>query len=245
MQCYAERPLSSRRDCLHLQGLPRDATLETILELLGPYSQAVVPYGVYVVYDASGQLLGEAFVRMHSEDAAFMVVKNWNPHVLGPRRIDVCVCSINDIYELPGNAAAVQGLASAAVAGVAPPPASPFGASGATLMAVPGGSFLPPPNALWYPNPLQYPAPWFYLPAGATMVLLRGLPYRCTVEDVLSFFGDFPSVTFDSVHIERFVDGRASGEGIVAFPSREEAERAVSEKQGRNIRHRYIELFIP
>ncbi|XP_077547746.1 epithelial splicing regulatory protein 2-like [Haemaphysalis longicornis] len=241
MQRHAAQLLSSRRDCLHLQGLPRDATLETILELLGPYSHAVVLHGVYVVFDASGQLLGEAFVRMHSEDAALMVVENWDPHVMGPRRIDVSLCSFN-IYELPGNAAAVQGLASPAVAGVAPPPASPFVAA---LLAVPAWSFLPPPVEHWYPSPLQYPAPWFYLPAGATMVLLRGLPYRCTVEDIIAFFGDFPSVTFDSVYIQRFVDGRATGEASVVFPSREEAERAVSEKQGRNIRHRYIELFIP
>ncbi|KAH9360299.1 hypothetical protein HPB48_005751 [Haemaphysalis longicornis] len=80
--------------------------------------------------------------------------------------------------------------------------------------------------------------------AGATKVLLRGLPYQATVRDILAFFRGFPYLTADRVDMRRKPNGRPNGEAIVAFPTQAEAERAVKQKNLRKMGNRYIELFI-
>lgn len=236
--------LTSRRDCLRLRGLPFDADVKSVLEFLGEYSQAIVPQGVHMVYNIMGRPAGEAVVQMHSEDAASMAVANRHRHYMigrKPRYIEVFQCSIDDINKLLSDAAPMSPVA----AGAAPQPTSLFGPPGAPLTAMPGGSATSfPPVVYWpYPSPPWSP-PLIYFP-GVTMVLLRGLPYNATMRDVLAFFRDFPSLTPDCVHIQRNAEGRASGEAVVAFATREEAERAVRRKHRHNIGKRYIEVFIP
>lgn len=48
----------------------------------------------------------------------------------------------------------------------------------------------------------------------------------------------------DCIQIQRNNDGRPSGEAVVNFQSRAEAERAVAEKNRHNMGTRYIELFM-
>lgn len=76
------------------------------------------------------------------------------------------------------------------------------------------------------------------------MVILRGLPYSSTPQDILTFFQGFPELTADCIQIQRNTDGRPNGEAVVTFPSRAEAERAIQEKNRQNIGSRYIELFM-
>lgn len=51
-------------------------------------------------------------------------------------------------------------------------------------------------------------------------------------------------LTPECIQIQRNGDGRPSGEALVSFPSRAEAERAIQEKNRQNIGNRYIELFM-
>jgi heterogeneous nuclear ribonucleoprotein F/H len=51
-------------------------------------------------------------------------------------------------------------------------------------------------------------------------------------------------LTPDCIQIHRNNDGRPSGEAVVNFPSRADAERAIQEKNRHNIGTRYIELFM-
>ena len=51
-------------------------------------------------------------------------------------------------------------------------------------------------------------------------------------------------LTPDCIQIHRNNDGRPSGEAVVNFHNRAEAERAIAEKNRQNIGTRYIELFM-
>ncbi|XP_045023270.1 RNA-binding protein fusilli-like isoform X1 [Daphnia magna] len=81
------------------------------------------------------------------------------------------------------------------------------------------------------------------LPAG-TLVIMRGLPFTASCSDILQFFSGFSELTPDCIQIHRNNDGRPSGEAVVNFPNRAEAERAIAEKNRQNIGTRYIELFM-
>lgn len=238
---------SPRRDWLRLRGLPYSADVGAVLEFLGEYTLYIAPQGVHMVYNALGRPAGEAFIQMQSEDAASMAAQNRHRHyMMGRTRryIEVFQSSVDDLTELLANAA--PRLASPAAVGASPQPASLVGSPGAASpMSTRGVSAAGFPSvAFWpYPSPPWSPPP-VYLP-GVTMVLLRGLPYSTTMQDVLNFFRDFPSLTPDCVHIQRDAEGRASGEAVVAFPNREEAERAVRLKNRHYIGRRYIEVFIP
>ena len=73
-------------------------------------------------------------------------------------------------------------------------------------------------------------------------IRLRGLPFNATKQDVLDFFKDFKPVE-SSVMVTYRVDGRATGEGYVAFDDAEDAKGAMAMHR-RTIGSRYIELFI-
>ncbi|CAG7723426.1 unnamed protein product [Allacma fusca] len=72
-------------------------------------------------------------------------------------------------------------------------------------------------------------------------IRMRGLPFECSKEDVLQFFGGLDVVSngiqlmFDSM-------GRSSGEAYVHFKSKEIAEKALL-RDRQCIGHRYIEIF--
>jgi hypothetical protein len=53
-----------------------------------------------------------------------------------------------------------------------------------------------------------------------------------------------PQITQDCIQMQRGCDGRPTGEAIVAFPSRADAERAILEKNRQSLGNRYVELFM-
>eukprot|EP00349_Pseudokeronopsis_sp_Brazil_P008477 CAMPEP_0202956076 /NCGR_PEP_ID=MMETSP1396-20130829/633_1 /ASSEMBLY_ACC=CAM_ASM_000872 /TAXON_ID= /ORGANISM="Pseudokeronopsis sp., Strain Brazil" /LENGTH=178 /DNA_ID=CAMNT_0049672943 /DNA_START=367 /DNA_END=903 /DNA_ORIENTATION=+ len=63
------------------------------------------------------------------------------------------------------------------------------------------------------------------------------------MDDIKDFFSGF-NVQNNQVKIGTNPDGSKTGEGAVIFSDEEEARRAYKERQGRNIGHRYIELFV-
>nr|CAD7590637.1 unnamed protein product [Timema genevievae] len=106
------------------------------------------------------------------------------------------------------------------------PPVSPTSYYGGPMPAD-----LGPPQ-----GPMQPPQP--------TLVIMQGLPYSANVGHVLNFFSGSPELTPECIQLQRSMDGRATGEAIVCFPSRVEAERAVLEKNRHHIGNRYIELYL-
>lgn len=78
--------------------------------------------------------------------------------------------------------------------------------------------------------------------APGTLVLLRGLPYSCTKDEIVSFFSGYKIVS-DSIQII-YNDSRASGEAYAAFVNAEEASRALRERYHAYIGSRYIDLIL-
>ncbi|KAI5635169.1 RNA recognition motif domain-containing protein [Phthorimaea operculella] len=74
------------------------------------------------------------------------------------------------------------------------------------------------------------------------IVKLRGLPFGCSKEEIVQFFGGLP-VAPDGVHILSDHSGRASGEAFVHFTNKESAHQAL-QRDREKIGHRYIEVFI-
>ena len=72
---------------------------------------------------------------------------------------------------------------------------------------------------------------------------LRGLPFQIKANDISFFFSDYEHVP-NSVFLGKNQDGRRTGFGTILFENEEECKRAMSEKQGQNIGHRYIELYV-
>lgn len=233
--------LFSRKDCLRLRGLPFESRIDAVVHFMAEFSPSIAPEGVHMVYTNHGQPAGEAFVQMDSEDAAFLAAMHLHHRYIMGRYIEVFQCSISDMNK----------LVTEAVAGVGPL-GSHFGVyqQGTLPMLPPPGAIPPPspvyfpPTAVYWPSQSLWSTSYYPNMAGVTMVLLRGLPYHATVQDILAFFHDFPNVTADSVNMQRDTDGRHNGEAIVAFPTRAEAEYAVRLKHLHSIGNRYIELLI-
>lgn len=57
---------------------------------------------------------------------------------------------------------------------------------------------------------------------------MRGLPFSTTVDEVLEFFGQSPSLKRENVHLMRRADGRASGDAYAVFETEEAAVAALS-----------------
>ncbi|KAM4577207.1 G-rich sequence factor 1 [Odontesthes bonariensis] len=78
-------------------------------------------------------------------------------------------------------------------------------------------------------------------PAADGVVLIRGLPFSCTEEDIAHFFSGLDLVE-NGITIVRDFRGRNSGEAFVQFTSQEAADEALK-KDRELIGHRYIEVF--
>lgn len=83
------------------------------------------------------------------------------------------------------------------------------------------------------------------LPEDGSVVKLRGLPFRASLEDVLRFFLGF-ELTTSSIYFKRHPDGRPSGEAFVVFDSPEEAQRACQKDRetfGDKFGDRYVRVY--
>ncbi|KAL7469729.1 hypothetical protein ACHAXS_009987 [Conticribra weissflogii] len=73
-------------------------------------------------------------------------------------------------------------------------------------------------------------------------IRMRGLPFQATKQDILEFFKEYKPVE-NSVLLTYRGDGRATGEGYVAFKNAADAKAAMALHRNM-IGSRYIELFI-
>uniref|UniRef100_A0A915KAL6 RRM domain-containing protein n=1 Tax=Romanomermis culicivorax TaxID=13658 RepID=A0A915KAL6_ROMCU len=113
---------------------------------------------------------------------------------------------------------------------------------------------MPSPGALvyWpYPSPPVSPSNYYaaaFVAQAAQqqpgVVLLRGLPLNVAVNEILALFQGYPEISAECVQIQRTPTGQATGEALVTFPNRFEAERAVLEKNRQILGARPVELFI-
>jgi len=228
-------PSGSRKDCIRLRGLPYEAQVEQILEFLGEHAKNIVFQGVHMVYNAAGQPSGEAFIQMDSEQSALLAAQQRHHRYMifgkKQRYIEVFQCSVDDMNLVLTGGIPVQRPLLSPGGTLLPPPygAYPYVQTPQVLPAtVTAAAALParvpasyyPPIIYWpYPSPPVSPTT-YYAHSGPTML------------------------TTDCIQIQRNGDGRPSGEAVVTFPSRAEAERAIQEKNRQNIGNRYIELFM-
>jgi RNA recognition motif-containing protein len=77
-------------------------------------------------------------------------------------------------------------------------------------------------------------------------VQLRGLPYRATVENIVTFLGEHSSDLSESnaVQLVQNRDGRPSGFARVQFSCPESARRCVQDLHLRSMDDRYVEVFL-
>mmetsp|Transcript_13199 Transcript_13199/g.27128 ORF Transcript_13199/g.27128 Transcript_13199/m.27128 type:complete len:88 (-) Transcript_13199:132-395(-) len=71
---------------------------------------------------------------------------------------------------------------------------------------------------------------------------MRGLPFQATKQDILEFFKEYKPIE-NSILLTYRGDGRATGEGYVAFNNAADAKAAMALHRNM-IGSRYIELFI-
>jgi RNA recognition motif-containing protein len=71
---------------------------------------------------------------------------------------------------------------------------------------------------------------------------MRGIPFRASEEDIYAFFSSFEFVP-KSVKIGFKRDMRKSGYASILFKNEEQATSALKELQGKEMGHRWIELF--
>lgn len=77
--------------------------------------------------------------------------------------------------------------------------------------------------------------------AAGPVLMMRGLPFNATTDDISTFFSGFTVAKVVAVVPE---DGRPNkGEAYVEFPSAEDCSRALGECQHKFVGSRYIELF--
>lgn len=72
-------------------------------------------------------------------------------------------------------------------------------------------------------------------------VRLRGLPFDCTEEDIVEFFGELEVLPQGITLVKNHL-GRSTGEAYVQFVTKEMADEAL-DKNLQNMGHRYIEIF--
>lgn len=229
-------PSGSRRDCIRLRGLPYEAQVEQILEFLGEYANNIVFRGVHMVYNAQGQPSGEAFIQMDSEQSAAQAATQRHHKYMSfgkkQRYIEVFQCSIDDMnLVLTGGVPLQRHLQTTGTLLPSPYRAYPYLGGGpvlpagtvtaATAALTTGAAGVHPtsyyhPIIYWpYPSPPVSPTT-YYTHSGPTMM------------------------TSECIQIPR----NGAGDGLVTFPPRVEAERAIQEKNRANIGNRCIELYL-
>jgi len=74
------------------------------------------------------------------------------------------------------------------------------------------------------------------------VVGIRNLPFQVTPDNVLDFFHGYETVS-DSVRIHYLEDGRCSGDAIISFRTKKEAQKAVTSLNKKQIGKRSVDLF--
>ena len=50
------------------------------------------------------------------------------------------------------------------------------------------------------------------MPGDGSIVKLKGLPFKATIEDIMDFFAGFDALKGENIYLKRHPDGRPNGE---------------------------------
>lgn len=73
-------------------------------------------------------------------------------------------------------------------------------------------------------------------------LVMRGLPYRVTDDQIQKFFDGYGNLSGDNIVIEEF-NGKRTGSALVIFENQDVAQDAKSNLNKKEIEGRYVELF--
>jgi RNA recognition motif-containing protein len=59
-------------------------------------------------------------------------------------------------------------------------------------------------------------------------LLVRGLPFKIQVSEIIEFFDGYGKITEENIHIEESAPGRRTGVGLVVFENEDMAQDAKS-----------------
>jgi RNA recognition motif-containing protein len=74
-------------------------------------------------------------------------------------------------------------------------------------------------------------------------LVMRGLPFKVSVEDIQEFFVGYGNIMKTDIVIEEFNGGKRSGAALVFFENEEMAQVAKNGLNKTNLGQRYVELF--
>ena len=74
-------------------------------------------------------------------------------------------------------------------------------------------------------------------------MLMRGLPFKVTVEEIQSFFREYADLMKTDIVIEEIAAGKRSGKALVFFDHEETMKKAKIGLDKSNLGSRYVELF--
>lgn len=88
-------------------------------------------------------------------------------------------------------------------------------------------------------------SPTTSLPLDGSVVKMKGLPFKASVEDVIKFYQGFPLKT-EHIYLKRHPDGRPNGEAFVVFGTPDDAHRACQKDReafGEKFGDRYVRVY--
>ena len=76
-------------------------------------------------------------------------------------------------------------------------------------------------------------------------MLIRGLPFKIQVSEIIEFFDGYGKITEENIHIEESAPGRRTGVGIIVFETEDFAQEAKEalNKQKIGEAQRWVDLF--
>uniref|UniRef100_A0AAF5Q0N0 RRM domain-containing protein n=1 Tax=Wuchereria bancrofti TaxID=6293 RepID=A0AAF5Q0N0_WUCBA len=198
---------SSRKDCIRLRGLPYEAHVENIVEFLG---------------ETARHIMFQMDSEMSAATAAALAHNKYMQIGKKQRYIEVFQCSPEDINLVLTNPPLPPQFI------LQPRPLFPQQTVQSLVPAI-----VPPFTPLYWPCLSPPTSPCIYpLQSQPGLVLVTGLCPNITPQDILAYFQTNPEITIESVQMLRWGTAQYSGEALVRFRSRMDAERALAEHVG-------------
>ena len=223
---------------LRMRGLPFEVTPAEVLDFFAPFGPDPSTVLVLKRRETPRRATGVGYIGFRLADDARRARLGLGGGQIGRRFVELFACS-RDQYE---DAREGEGRGANQVPAAQPPrnvpprnlPPAPCGGGGYGGLLGPAGSGSGGASGR-PPAPPPLPATGY--------IRMRGLAFDVDESDVLTFFaGHRPDPS--SLVVLRKRDGRATGEGYVAFPSRDDAASALAGLDRGAIGRRFIELFV-
>jgi len=239
--------------CVHLKGLPLEASLEDILlffqgfvildVVMASTREAFVvfanPMDFQMALARDRQSMGRQIVEVATGSRATYYAAIAKQHADKVQESDVPPVDV-DTTKLAEVMAPSQGAGypwslSGAMAGAQMPPTQSLTQRGGMQQHYPGrgGRGMGPPRRS---------GGGIQVGEHTGFLRMRGLPFSATKEEIVSFFSGY-NIVPESIVLTFRNDGRATGEGYIGFATPDDSKAAMSLHRN-TMGSRYIELFI-